>query len=233
MPNADSLKAVVGTAERLAAVLRGTDQLSRKDRLYWALVLENLAAETQARFIARMYSPTPPDPRAAWEANVARDAQMAKNLHWLMEEAYPGRKAIIWVSTVHAARRLSSLSLLTAGDEPTPYGFSLQEVFNRRRTLGDHLYDRFGSSMYAIGITAGGGSTAGGPSGRPIPAPSSGSLEELLTRTGHEHVFLDLRNLSCRPRGRARRPSDRSYGDAQLGLEQGLGCHSLHPCDGA
>lgn len=202
LPGADSLKAVVATANRLAAAIRRNEQLSRRDREYWALVLEGLANETQARFIARMYSSSPPDPQAAWEATLARDAQMARNMYWLMEEAYPGSKAIVWVSTVHAARQLSSLSLLVSGDQRTPFGFSLQELFQRRRTLGDHLHDRFGSSMYAIGFTAGGGTTTGGPSGRPIPAPSSGSLEELLGRTGEEYAFLDLRGVSAAPPGR-------------------------------
>lgn len=201
VPSADSLKAVVATAERLADVMRRNDQLSRKDRVYWALVLENLAAETQARFITRMYSASPPDPQAAWEANLTRDAQMAKNLAWVMDEAHPARKAIVWVATAHAARELHNLSLLSAADEPTPFGFSLQELFRRRRTLGDDLYDRFGASMYAIGFTALGGATAGGQSGRPISAPSSGSVEDLLGRTGQEYAFLDLRRGSAAPQG--------------------------------
>lgn len=194
IPGVDSLKRVVATAKQLAIAVRRNGRLARRDRAFWALVLENFAAETQARLITQMYSASPPDPQAAWEANLARDAQMARNLAWVMDEGYPGRKAIVWVATAHAGRELHNLSLLVDG--PSPFGFSLQEVFRRRRTLGDDLRKRFGSSMYSIAFTAHGGTTAGGPSGRAIPAPSSGSLEDFLGRTAHEYAFLDLRHGS-------------------------------------
>ena len=38
------------------------------------------------------------------------------------------------------------------------------------------------------------GTTAGGPSGTPLQAPSAGSLEDLLGRTGLQYAFVDLRH---------------------------------------
>jgi erythromycin esterase len=211
-PNVEALEGLVSTAADLAITMNTDDHLPRKDRRFWALILENIVAETRARLISQMYSASPRDPQAAWEANQARDRQMARNLAWLMEEGYPGRKAILWTATEHAGRHLREAGLVPLQDQPTPFG-TLQEIYRRRLTLGDHLWDRFGSSVYAIGFTALDGISAGGTSGIPISAPSPGSLEDLLGRTGREYAFLDLRHW---PEARGRDLVARPFGYAEM-----------------
>lgn len=195
VPSVDSLRTVVGIAEELASELRRNDQLSRNDRTFWALVLEGLAAETRARLITRMYSASPPDPEAAFQATLERDRQMARNLFWLLNERYPGQKAIVWTATVHAARRLNEVTLLgPVADQPTPFGFSFQELFRRRRVLGDYLRETLGDRVYTMSFIS--SHRLDPQDSLPRNAAPAGSLEEVIGRTGTEFAFLDLRHMN-------------------------------------
>lgn len=212
MPAPAVLEDFVSTATQLANAIQLSDRLPVQERMFWSLVLENLVSETRARLIAQMYSASPPDPQAAWRANLERDRQMARNLFWLLDARYAGHKAIVWTATIHAARALHEVTLLPPlADEPAPFGFSMQELFRRRRVLGDFLWERLGNRMYTIAFTAFQEVGPGGASEPPRNVAPAGSLEDLIGRTGTDYSFLDLRyqsgtsrlDLVARPFGHA------------------------------
>ena len=197
LPAPPTLEAFVATAARLADVVEAAGQLPAVDRTFWSRVLHGISAETRARFIAQMYAAKPPDPQAAWAATLERDQEMARNLFWLLDQRYPGRKAIVWAATIHAARALHHVGLRDAiAAEPTPYGFSMQELFRRRRVMGDVLWDRLGKQMYSIAFTAYEDAL---PQGNSSSAAPAGSLEDLIHGTGAEYAFLDIRSSSAMP----------------------------------
>lgn len=198
-PSQARVSRFAGTAEALAEVMDTVTALRPPEREYWSRVLRNVASHARFRL-------GPPGTPPTLEAIQARDRQMAENLSWLARRRFPGRRVVVWSATLHAARNLSAITPLQ--DEPTPWGISLQEMYRAKRVMGDYLREEFGDGVYSIGFTSLEGTTAGGPSGTPLEAPSAGSLEDLLGRTGLEYAFLDLRHppgvdwkLTARPLG--------------------------------
>lgn len=140
-------------------------------------------------------------------ANNLRDAQLAENLLWLVNQRYPGRKVVVWGATTHFVRNATTID------------FDDRNSFAGYVTMGDHVRSALGDSMVTIGFTAHGGSV--GRHGHPpinldAYPPPAGSLEDLMKRAGLDNAFVDLRGddagrawlrkpLSSRPLG---------YGDA-------------------
>jgi erythromycin esterase-like protein len=112
---------------------------------------------------------------------------MADNLEWHANERYAGRKVIVWSLTVHVTR---DLDLLTTGEEAT------RARFDEMSTVGDEIAAAFGKEAYAIGVTALAG-RKGSAFRAPYPllAPTEGSFEELMGRTGLAAALVDLRHL--------------------------------------
>jgi erythromycin esterase len=116
-----------------------------------------------------------------------RDGLMADNLRWLIDEAYRGRKFIVWAHNAHV------MNAYFAGDwrgvhlEPQPNGMTPAGVF-----LAEWLKDR----LYTIAMTTNEGqdSWANGQRSGPISPAPEGSLESRLHKLGKPHVFLDLRS---------------------------------------
>ena len=110
-----------------------------------------------------------------------RDLQMAKNLIWLAEKAYPGKKIIVWAHNVHVAKSTPGVRRSAAEDNNLfiPMGYTI------------HRY--FGSKAYCIGFTGAAGSFMNYTDSKiiDVPARPAGSVEAMLDATGYDYAFLD------------------------------------------
>ncbi|HEX8692892.1 MAG TPA: erythromycin esterase family protein [Longimicrobium sp.] len=149
-----------------------------REALFWTQALESLAS------YASMMWAAPPGQFRAQDSNV-RDTQMARNLLWLADVYYPGRKIIVWAASAHVAREVTGLALGN-GFQPFATGWTVH--------MGDEVHRVLGSQMYAIGFTAATGSF--GPAGaapQAIPPVTPGSLEAYFTEAGLANAFVDFR----------------------------------------
>lgn len=114
--------------------------------------------------------------------NSVRDLQMARNLIWLAEKAYPGKKIIVWAHNVHIAKSFTALGAK-----------SLSEDANAFVPMGQEIHRYFGSRAYSIGFTGGGGSYMNYVDSKiiDVPTPMAGSVEAKLAATGDAYGFLD------------------------------------------
>jgi erythromycin esterase len=96
--------AVAPLLPRLASVRDSIQaHAADQDAGFWLQVLESAAA--YARQVAMMKADQ--DNRAPF-FNL-RDEQGARNLLWLADDRYRGRKLIVWLATIHAARNLGDI----------------------------------------------------------------------------------------------------------------------------
>lgn len=105
--------------------------------------------------------------------DAVRDAQMARNLIWLAEHAYPGKRIIVWAHNVHI-----SLGLGTFGPSTfVPMGHTIKE--------------HFGAASYAIGFTGATGTYMDYTNSAIVSVPprSPGSVESTLS--GYAYAFVD------------------------------------------
>jgi erythromycin esterase len=115
-----------------------------------------------------------------------RDLQMAQNLIWLAEKAYPGKKIIVWAHNGHIAK---SISGLTVSFQPPTRG---PEAFV---PMGVTIHDYFGDRAYCIGFSGAGGTYMNYVDGQILsvePKPA-GSIEGMLSATGYAYAFVDYR----------------------------------------
>jgi erythromycin esterase len=141
--------------------------------------IENMRADAAMRFDAAR---APTD--AARESR--RDADNAANLRWLLDVKYPGRKAVIWAHDVH---------VMNAYYGPDFHAVHLDGQTGDMKTTGTLLAERYGKSLYTIGMTAFAGEegfAVGGPA-TPIAPTPDGSLEARLHGLGMSNAFVDLR----------------------------------------
>ena len=160
-----------------AAAKAATD----RDALFWTQTLESIVWLAQ-----RMWAGEPGVFTA--HDDDLRDAQMARNLVFLANVWYPGKKIIVWAANVHVARAVTALK--------APNGFQPYTTTDgwSRHMAGD-VYAALGTQMYAIGFTAATGTYA--PRGQPVqalPALRDGSLEARLQAAGLVNAFLDFRS---------------------------------------
>ena len=115
-----------------------------------------------------------------------RDLQMAKNLIWLAEKAYPGKKIIVWAHNVHIAK---SVSALGSGFATAPNGDPFVP-------MGETIHRYFGNRAYCIGFTGAEGSYMNYVDSKiiDVPAPMAGSVETQLAATGDAFGFVDYRH---------------------------------------
>jgi erythromycin esterase len=122
--------------------------------------------------------------RRAQIPGAERDCAMADNVRWLIEEAFPGQKIVLWAHNGHVGTDMG-------GGE---------------KSMGDHLRTRYGDQMVVIGFaTDHGGVRAkrmeqgtvkpGPPVALPLASPSKVSVESLFAETGLPRFILDLRRL--------------------------------------
>ena len=148
---------------------------------FWLQVLDNVETWARASWMLGRFDPNAP---LSTDLHNLRDRQMAENLLWLLRRD-PRRKVVVWSLTVHLARDLDRLA---TGDE------TMRTRLGEMSAVGDLVARELGTEAYTIAITAAAGSK-GTPFREPYPllVPSKGSFEELMSRTGFEAAFLDLR----------------------------------------
>jgi len=114
--------------------------------------------------------------------NSVRDLQMAKNLIWLAEKAYPGKKIIVWAHNVHIAKSFTALGAKSLSDDPNAFV-----------PMGQEIHRYFGSRAYCIGFTGAEGSYMNYVDSKiiDVPTPMAGSIEAQLAATGDAYGFLD------------------------------------------
>ncbi len=113
-----------------------------------------------------------------------RDLQMAKNLIWLAEKAYPGKKIIVWAHNGHIAKSIAGLSV---GSQAPPSGI---DAFV---PMGATLHRYFGDKAYCIGFSGAEGSYMNYVDGQimTVPPKPGGSIEGMLSATGDAYAFVD------------------------------------------
>ena len=106
-----------------------------------------------------------------------RDRQMARNLIWLAQTAYPNRKIIVWAASSHITHNPAS-------------------DWNRT-SMGHEVRKVLGEEVYTTAFTAAQGSWKVPTMKRPakLEPPALGSLEDLFLRAGFENAFVDFRSL--------------------------------------
>lgn len=120
-----------------------------------------------------------------------RDLQMANNLIWLAEKAYPGRKIIVWAHNVHVSKDISSLDFAGAQSGKAPPKADLFVP------MGATLHKHFGAQEYCIGFSGAEGSYMDYVDSHIVTlgARPSGSVEGLLAATGYPYAFINYRCL--------------------------------------
>ncbi len=115
-----------------------------------------------------------------------RDVQMGKNLLWLANERYPKEKIIVWSTTSHNARALSTVRT----DVPR-----YARLFTGWTPMGETARKQLGDELYAIGFTSYEGEVArvGYKTATAVPPAAAGSLEGLFIRASLQYAFVDFR----------------------------------------
>jgi erythromycin esterase len=150
-----------------------------REALFWTQVLDGLVVHARAVWA------TPADGYSTDLLN-ARDTQMGRNLVWLANVWYPGRKIIVWAASSHIARSVDQLRTQD-GQQPYQTGWTVH--------MGGEAYAALGAQMYALGFTAGGGSYGRhGWAPTAIESPLGVSLEAFLMRAGKTNAFVNFRN---------------------------------------
>ena len=114
----------------------------------------------------------------------ARDRDMARNVEALVDALPADAKVVVWTANSHAARDASA-----------------HELFGDQSNMGHLLDVRFGTDLFAVGVTAAGGSYRYTVrEARPIPAAAPGSLEATaLAGSSAEVVWIGSEALSALP----------------------------------
>jgi len=145
-----------------------------------------------------------------------RETQNERNLRWLAEEGYPGRKLVVWAHNVHVINAAFAPGFAALRRTPRP-GDMVSMGLKTARWLG--------AEVYTLGLTSFAGEdrwvNGKGPA-TPIPTAGPGSLEAGLHALGRPYLFLDCRTLDPAVRGRLGRrvfvPSPDSAPDSARGF---------------
>jgi len=111
-----------------------------------------------------------------------RDAQMARNLDWLVNERYPTEKILVWAANNHIAK-----------GEPTDYKNSRRPItWLGTRFLA--LNPANAAQTYVLGFTSRQGTSrrVGAAQPTPLPAPLRNSFETWLAEQ-LPYAFVDFR----------------------------------------
>ena len=113
-----------------------------------------------------------------------RDLQMAQNLIWLAEKAYPGKKIIVWAHNGHIAKSLTSVGAGVPGTAVDPFV-----------PMGATIHSYFGTKAYHIGFSGCQGSYMDYVDSHIVtlqPKPAA-DLEPMLTANS-PYAFIDFRH---------------------------------------
>jgi erythromycin esterase len=168
----ETLLRILGTLRTHATAAGG------RRALWWAQVLESLDA------CARMMWARPTGGGTSREADIIREDQMARNLVWLANHHWRGRKIIVWAHTAHISRNLPALRSMNGTVQGVP----------GLRPMGEQVHAALGNEMYALGFTAARGSYGLGTVAQQLQPPLAGSLEAHLDQLRMGYAFIDFRN---------------------------------------
>lgn len=158
-----------------------SDRLVRREHGYWTQATESL------RELLRMawaLNPTEGAPRPDRKVFAIRESQMSRNMLFLAENFFAGRRIIVWGATSHLTRNRQSIET---------------EVDPDMVPMGHALWEKLGSQTYVIGFASHQGSSAiarRNPRRPPHvlkPSPQ-GSLEDLMQSAGLDLALIDLRS---------------------------------------
>jgi len=116
-----------------------------------------------------------------------RDVQMGKNLLWLANERYPKEKIIVWATTSHNGRALSTVKTSVP---------KYARLFTGWTPMGEMARKVLGDAIYTIGFISFEGNVAryGEKQATALPPMSRDSLEDLCTRASLQNAFIDFRH---------------------------------------
>ena len=189
----DAVRALYDGLEKPSAEIPEGEKTRLRDRANEALDLIEARRETlvmastpeeyrdirqAARIVLQAFA------RRAGIPGAERDRAMAENVCWLIEEAFPGQKVVLWAHNSHVGTNMGS----------------------SEKSLGNHLRDRYGDQMVIIGFATHHGEVRarrreeGGIQPGPIVAALLApirkvSVEALFQETGLPRFILDLRYL--------------------------------------
>lgn len=128
-----------------------------------------------------------------------REAQNARNLRWLIETGYAGRKILVWAHNVH---------IINAHFEPEFRAAHLQAQPDGMMPTGAYVADWLADKAYTIAFTAYDGRDGWVTSNvvTSLPPVAQDSLEARLHTLGKPNLFLDFRALDSQPSHPMRRP---------------------------
>ncbi len=118
-----------------------------------------------------------------------REAQNARNLRWLIDEGYPGRKIIVWAHNVH---------VINAAFEPDFAALRREPRTGDMAPMGLSVARWFGGEVYTVGLTSFSGEDRWVTSKAAvtlIPPAGPGSLEDQLHQLRRPYLFLNTRDL--------------------------------------
>lgn len=163
---------------------------------FWKQCLRSIAANLRAGQAARQKDVT--------AYSVVRDRQMADNLVWAANEAYPGRRIALWADTGHISNGFDKLDLGVSSAEITPeQARALADQMKAFRTQGQHTKAALGDDLLTIctatargsvGRSEGPAPTLGTIPWRELDEPPADSFEDLFLRAGLENAIVDLRD---------------------------------------
>lgn len=212
LPTDEVVSAARESASALQALFADSSTFTFLDRRmlsFFACVLENAGADVEnalkgARERAGLGSKI--DPEGSWNS---RDAQGARNVLWLADEHYGGRKLIVWAHNFHIMNAYGKGGFSGLSTQPT------EGIV----PLGVQLKQRLGDEVYTILFTAyQGESSDWGPVPQRFvnrfgPAPED-SLEHRLHALEQKYLFLDFRQV-------ANDPGHWLHAPTQLGMRGG------------
>jgi erythromycin esterase len=134
-----------------------------------------------ARQTDRMVRVMPPEepgkiPAEAWQPMNMRDAAMAENVLWVLNNLPKGEKILVFAHNAHVKNAATTGSVWDAFARPP-------------HAIGQYLRSRLGSDLYILGASVGASKAAARP----------GSFDVALSRIGRPRFFLDLRPAVANP----------------------------------
>lgn len=205
----DNHKAALIACRKALNDLAGTKSFPAEEVEFWRQFLASALAlgEAQPHLKKR-------DTQGQRKYGRLRDEQMAKNLIWLAQARYPGRKIIVWAASFHLLRNQAQVLAMGSDGKTTP-------IYSETVTMGHDAWKVLGKEVYSIGFTAAQGEwhLPWWDKGRPLAPVREKSLEEAFLQAGCENAFLDLRRrgpdgdwlsqrMTARPLGHADMEAD-------------------------
>lgn len=191
---ADGLLAMIRSQRAAFLQVHATRRITFMER-----AIENLRGDGRNLYERERPDRPPAGPAASALYNEGwnrRDTSNAKNLRWLLEEGYPGRKVIVWAHNVHLMNAYYAADVGSIHIEPQSGGLE---------PSGVAVAKWLGEEVYTIAMTSYQGED-GWNSAKPLTPAPAGSLESRFHQLGKPYVFLDLRALDGSPAHPMRKP---------------------------